>query len=289
MSRREREGFEKAAELTADISKHSRQISRRVSSASNELLAIMSAIDIDTLSRAEQRKIIRRVNEILAELDAALAQGVTKGINDVYEQGRARTLVALGEYSTIGAARRYLRSDKATMSRAHRNIRLADIETTMEDLLAMTQNTRRRVKAEIRQVAADIFRTDENLRSQRRQLTRRLQDAGVFAIRDRANRRWKIDHYADVVVTTKLSQAHREATEQEAREQGAGYVVVSRHSNPCSKCEPWEGRLLRLSADVEGDIPTLDEAMADGLFHPNCEHTTTVVRNPDVLPDWVRR
>src|SRR5690625_1454310 len=153
----------------------------------------------------------------------------------------------------------------------------------------MTQKTRLRAKTEIRQVDADIFRTDENLRSQSRQLTRRLQDAGVFAIRDRANRRWKIDHYADVVVTTKLSQAHREATEQEAREQGAGYVVVSRHSNPCSKCEPWEGRLLRLSADVEDDIPTLEEAIADGLFHPNCEHTVTPIRNLDALPSWVKR
>src|SRR5690625_312015 len=284
-----RRSFERAFESTTDIDKHARAIARRVRATSNELQAIMAAVDVDDLTRAEQRAVIRRVDEILTDLDGDLARGVTNGINDVYEQGRARTLVALGLFANVGAARRYLRSDKATMSRAHRSIRMADIETTMDDLLMMTGNTRRRVKSEIRQVAAAMFRTDENVRSQRKKMSKRLKDAGVFAIRDRAGRRWKIDHYTDVVVSTKLAEAHRQATEQEAHEQGAGYVIVSIHASPCEKCVPWEGRVLRLSSGISGDMPTLDEAMAGGLFHPACEHTITPVRNTEVLPAWAKK
>src|SRR5690625_295694 len=238
-----RRSFERAFESTTDIDKHAKAIARRVRATSNELQAIMTAVDVDDLTRAEQRAVLRQVDEILTDLDDELARGVESGINDVYEQGRARTLVALGLFANVGAARRYLRSDKATLSRAHRSIRMADIETAMDDLLAMTSNTRRRVKSEIRRVAADMFRTGENVRSQKKKMSKRLREAGVFAIRDRAGRRWKIDHYTNVVVSTKLAEAHRQATEQEAREQGAGYVIVSIHADPCEKCAPWEGRV----------------------------------------------
>lgn len=272
-----------------DIAKRVAAITALVIAARGRLTALLGKTKVDRLTQKEQRKVIREVNEILAELDDDLRREVSESLTDMYTEGRAHALVALGKFDSKRRALRYLRSDKVVTSRAHRTILTAEIETTMDDLLMMTQNTRRRVKAEVRRVAAEVFRVDENVHAQRRQMVRELQEAGIFAIRDSANRRWKIDHYTEVVVTTKMAQAHRLATEQEAREQGAGYVVISRHGDSCERCAPWQGRLLRISSDVPGSYPTLQQAISGGLFHPMCKHVQTPVIDPDFVPDWVQK
>jgi len=47
-------------------------------------------------------------------------------------------------------------------------------------------------------------------------------------------------------------------------------VQVSAHGG-CDLCAPWEGAILSISGDTPG-YPTVDEAEASGLFHPNCKH-----------------
>lgn len=283
----ERRQFEKAVKYEPNLEQLAARISRRVRRSRREILAVLRTINFDKLTQTEQRRIIREIERILNGLDETFVEEVPKIIDEVYTHGRAKTLVALGLFPSIRAATKHIRSQKAKTSHAHRQFKSAIVETTMEDLLAMTQNTRRRVKAEVRRVAAEVFRLDEAVTSQRRDMTRRLHDAGIFAIRDAAGRRWSIENYTDVVIVTKMTQAHKEATMQEALEQGAGYVVVSEHGDSCPKCEPWEGHLLRIDDSVPGDEPTLDDAIAEGLMHPGCKHTVTPIRNPDVVPDWV--
>ena len=285
----DRQRFQKAADSEPDIPRLAARISRRVGRTRNEILDVMRAVNFESLTRAEQRKIVRNIEQILNRLDADFAEEIPEVIDEVYEHGRARTLVSLGLFGSIAAARRHLRGKDGKTSRAHRSFKSAVIESTMDDLLTMTQNTRRRVKAEVRRVAAEVFRQDEAVTSQRRRMTKELREAGVFAIRDAAGRRWNIEHYTDVVTVTKIAEAHREATTQEAYEQGAGYVVVSQHGDPCEKCAPWEGRMLRIDDRVPGGEPTLDDAISAGLLHPACKHTVTPIRNPDVAPSWVRR
>lgn len=285
----DKERFQDATESEPNIERLAARISRRVGRSRREIVDVLRAVDFENLTRAEQRKIIRDISGILNELDAGLIEDVPRAIDEVYEHGRARALVSLGVFASVRSALRHLRGKDVKTSRAHRSFKSAIVETTMDDLLAMTQNTRRRVKAEVRRVAAEVFRRDEAVTSQTRRMNRELREAGVFAIRDAAGRRWNIEHYTDVVTVTKMAEAHREATTQEAYEQGAGYVVVSEHGDACEKCAPWEGMLLRIDDSVPGDEPTLDDAIGGGLLHPACKHTITPIRNPDVAPDWVRR
>ncbi|WP_157911733.1 phage minor capsid protein [Alteribacter populi] len=226
---------------------------------------------------------MRRVNEILGGLDANLSAEIDNAIDDIYEHGRARTLIALGLFASMGAARRYLRSDDVIESRTHRTWKTSQKDVTTEDLLAMTSNTRRRVKSEVRRVAAEVLREEYSTAVNRRVMTQRLERAGMHAITDSAGRRWKMSHYADVVMKTKMVEAHREAGEIEARERGAGYVVISQHGGSCKKCVPWEGRVLRINDSIEGTQPTVDEARNFGLYHPGCLHSQVVIRDPNII------
>lgn len=40
----------------------------------------------------------------------------------------------------------------------------------------------------------------------------------------------------------------------------------------CDKRSPWGGKVLSLTGETPG-YPTMAEAKAAGLFHPNCRHT----------------
>ena len=65
--------------------------------------------------------------------------------------------------------------------------------------------------------------------------------------------------------------------------------AVSGHC--CDKCAVWENRLLSISGATKG-LPTVDDAIAEGLFHPNCTHSLSEVDdytreeeyNPDGTP-----
>jgi hypothetical protein len=54
-------------------------------------------------------------------------------------------------------------------------------------------------------------------------------------------------------------------------EQGHDLIKVSTHRGACPLCEPWQGKILSITGKTEG-YPTLEEAKAAGLFHPNCRH-----------------
>lgn len=98
-----------------------------------------------------------------------------------------------------------------------------------------------------------------------------LADQGVTGFKDKAGRQWNMKTYAEMVSRTTTMEAHLEGTKNRLLERGRDLVEVSVHSNPCPKCSPWEGRILSLSGNSK-DYPSLDDARANGLFHPRCKH-----------------
>jgi hypothetical protein len=70
---------------------------------------------------------------------------------------------------------------------------------------------------------------------------------------------------------------------------GINYFTISTTGRPCPLCAPWEGKVLAdrgagevTEPNARGGDPvtfhvaaTIEEAIAAGLFHPNCKHTLT--------------
>lgn len=115
------------------------------------------------------------------------------------------------------------------------------------------------------------------------QAWRELTSRGITGFTDSTGRQWNLSSYVEMAVRTATQRAYNAS--HKARMEAAGITLFtpSTTGRPCKRCAPWEGKVLsdQGEADVVQDghrfriSATVEEAMAAGLFHPNCEHTLT--------------
>jgi len=111
-------------------------------------------------------------------------------------------------------------------------------------------------------------------------VSQRLADDGLSAIVDRGGRSWAFDTYAEMLVRTKAVESRNLGLANKMLQNGYDLVQVSDHSSDHPACADWEGQILSVTGNTPG-YPTLDEAEASGLFHPNCQHAINAI-NPDI-------
>lgn len=103
-----------------------------------------------------------------------------------------------------------------------------------------------------------------------------------LVIRDSIGRKWKADSYFGMVNRTITAQVSRETTTDLMAEAGYDLIrVTGRSTDPNSPCIPYEGEILSTTGATPG-YTTVDEAMANGLYHPNCIHGMTPVAPSEV-------
>jgi len=104
-----------------------------------------------------------------------------------------------------------------------------------------------------------------------RRFREQLAERGVTGFKDRSGRMWNMRTYAEMHARTVCMEAHLQGTANRLVEQGHDLVKVSTHRGACELCQPWQGKILSITGKTKG-YPTLEEAKAAGLFHPNCRH-----------------
>ncbi len=97
---------------------------------------------------------------------------------------------------------------------------------------------------------------------------------GVQAVTYRDGRRVSIEAYSEMVGRTMSGHASVQAGLNRYEEYGYDLVRVSSHFRACPLCVPYEGRILSQSG-TSSHYPGLDNAVAQGLFHPNCLHSVS--------------
>ncbi len=108
-------------------------------------------------------------------------------------------------------------------------------------------------------------------------MTEELESKGFFYI-DYKLKNGKIRQvparvYSEMVARTTAMEAANSAVIQRMQERGFDLVdVAGKSSYPNSPCIPYEGTTLSISGKTSGFV-SLDEAKANGLFHPNCIHS----------------
>lgn len=103
---------------------------------------------------------------------------------------------------------------------------------------------------------------------------------GITGYWDRKGRRWEIEAYTEMATRSSLMNAAIEGHAARLEANGFDLVVISDVPQECKLCRPWEGKVLSLSGGIDAAVGvtvagTLDEARADGLFHPGCRHSYT--------------
>ncbi|MGM0973402.1 MAG: phage minor capsid protein [Bacillota bacterium] len=270
------------------------EINRLVGYYKNALLEIdikLKKIDLTDLQRATALAIQQDIANILKELDSNAASWVEEHMPLVISDGIVRSIVALGVAESIEEARTIVK-----FNRLNRDLVKTAIADTQDDLLQVSQNVSRKVRTAIRQVTAEVLRTNltQGINSTAalkrdivRDLRKQLGDSLNTGIIDAAGRRWKPQVYAKMVVRTKMASAHREATMNEAISREAFYAVISRHGAK-DMCRVWEGKIISLVPNAPGDFPYIGNLPRRDIFHPNCRHVITPVRRLDFLPGGLR-
>lgn len=97
-----------------------------------------------------------------------------------------------------------------------------------------------------------------------------------FALIDKSGRKWDTDSYFDMLGRTLLHNNARETYLAACAQEGSDIVTVSVSGKPCEHCAKYENVLLSISGKTPG-LPTVQQAMDAGLFHPNCTHRIIAV------------
>lgn len=247
------------------------------------------------IEKQQMESVLSQIAFLLKELDGETSQWVSDTLNQAFSEGQARAIYTLGEATTLAEA-----SSLVAFSTLAKDTVEALIADTYSDLLLATQNTERKVKALVREVVADQMRTKALEASGRvttgkairnaltkKGLSDRVSAEGFIGIVDKRGRKWNLATYADMVVRTKLTQAHVEGTRTEAIERGVDLAIISSHGAK-DACRHYEGMVISMNGLTEG-YPTYAELRrSNKIFHPNCKHKVTPIRDINLLPQIVR-
>lgn len=117
---------------------------------------------------------------------------------------------------------------------------------------------------------------------------------GINGIRYRNGSMHGIDEYSRMAVRTAARRAALVAEGESRKRRGVHTVYVDARPDACPECMEWVGRVLiddvysggTAEESQETGYPLLSEAMAQGLFHPNCRDTmSTYVEGISEPPD----
>lgn len=239
----------------------------------------LNALFLTDFERAQiiavEKLIVHRLSDITKYSDEWASVAMTTATTN----GIASTIYTLGLTSTYGEALKIVKFNKV-------NRRLIDaaIADTQAYLLAITQNIERQAKLAIRKATAEAMRhkltrginATQDLSKEIRQ---RIVKATDVAIIDARGNRWKVGNYADMLARTKMMEAHKEASINEALSEGSLYGRISRHGAK-DACSKYEGKIVKLVADAPGDYPYIGDLPRKEIFHVNCKHLITPLRDP---------
>jgi hypothetical protein len=103
-------------------------------------------------------------------------------------------------------------------------------------------------------------------------------EAGINCVRYRNGSSVNIASYAEMVVRTSAKRAYLSGEGARNNELGVRLVQITSYGACSPTCLPWQGKVyiddVYSGGKADGKHTLLSTAMASGLFHPNCRHTS---------------
>lgn len=233
------------------------------------------------LDRAEHGELITRLEEDTAYA-RALAEEATTAARNMVE----------------GVADEAIRD---VMSRLEEPRNTFTVSPGVYEMLFELTSSLEQLEPRILRVADDIFKEvvalgsaesmliGQPLRIRHRNLWQKFVAQGIHGYTSSDGRNWSLTSYVEMASRTTVANAYRAQQRHTLQANDLNLVVVHTTSDACEICARWSGKVLSLDNRAAGDYlmeSTLtgtevwttidashDEALADGLFHPNCQCT----------------
>jgi hypothetical protein len=221
---------------------------------------------------ANRKAILAQIEEILANLGEDMSKFADEVLTEYYKAGAGDAIIQLKNIDAeIQVA--------SGFNKLHRDAIVALVDDTVaafsESLTGVKRSAFRllgeAVRSKLQQEIALGVVTGDALRKIRQNIKGVLQEEGLAAMVDKRGRSWALDAYSEMVFRTKAIEARNMGLANRMSENGYDLVQVSSHFGSCDLCAPWQGEILSTTGQTTG-YPSLNDAMSDGLFHPNCRH-----------------
>lgn len=229
-----------------------------------------------TLTVAMKESYANQIDLIIDDLQTNGLKWAESSLNASAMDGIAQALYSMKLADTLEDAKAVAR-----LSSINRNLLIAQISDTQNDILAVTKNVDRKAKTSIQRIFAEQLRAQlatgsNSIRQTQNAVYKAIKSEIDTAIIDSAGRRWKTKDYVNMLAQTKAMQAHREANINTGLEEGARYGRISKHGAK-DACSKWEGKIVKLTPDAPGDYPYINDLPRREIFHPNCRHILSPV------------
>lgn len=238
--------------------------------AETEITRLLVQANLTDWQRARAAQQLAAIEDVLVELGEVTETWRKTHIGAIYRESLAEADAALT------AAGKQLPMEEFGALHAE-SIRLMG-EKLAVDLGDARVMVGRRIDNFFRQMGVRALQKATILGETRRQATQRMLEElienGISSLTDAAGKMWNLGTYAEMHARTTAMEASNLATENRMAEVGEDLVKISRHPGACPLCIPWQGKILSLSGESD-EYPSVDEARAAGLFHPNCAHRST--------------
>lgn len=221
---------------------------------------------------ANRKAILAQIEEILTETGDDVQAFLEKEIPKYYQSGFKDADKQLNNISGVDTIA------KTGFNRVHKEAiaSLVDDASTAfaESLTGVNRSARlllgKATRDLLTQKMAEGTIGGKALREVRATLKGILQEQGLDSLVDKGGKSWSLDRYSEMLFRTKAVEARNRGLANRMAENGYDLVQVSSHGAD-DVCGQWEGKILSLNGDTPG-YPTVADAEADGLFHPNCRH-----------------
>jgi hypothetical protein len=194
---------------------------------------------------------------------------IQQAIEDAWNAGQDAADEALkradvGElYTNVAAEQRGLESVRVLAKTT-----IGALDSSHNVILRTAQDVYRKV---ISETASQVLTGTMTRRQAAQVALNRFADKGVVSFTNARGATYDMASYAEMATRTATSSAAVEGHMGRLEETGHDLVIVTDSSEPCEMCMLWEGVVLSVSGNTPG-YPAVDEAIADGLRHPNCCH-----------------
>jgi len=138
----------------------------------------------------------------------------------------------------------------------------------------------------LRSLSADVFREVSLTGATRSEVSKKLLDRALeikgFEFKDVGGTTWQNKAYFKMLARTELMNAARASYDDKVAEEGFDVMLLTVSGECCEKCARYEGCLFSLTGATPG-LPSKQDLLDNGVFHPNCTHSYSLV------PDFIRR
>lgn len=212
-----------------------------------------------------------------------LAEGIDKQLAELTGKiGKASHQAAVLEMAKAKHKAKILRYDPERTARYFQMIH----PTNAKNIAAVfTDQMSGRLITSLRSAYIDVFRqgvvegmtANEMQKALRDRWDKLAGDGNQFRFVDRAGRRWENARYLQMLTNTNAQRVAIESHIDTFAQEGLTLMRISDDGDAdCEVCAAWEGRIVQTVGDSD-KWPTYDDALAAGVFHPNCTHTLEYV------------